>query len=157
MKVTSTDPIHIGFSGTRDGMTDCQISAIREELTQIANKKKIIAHHGDCVGADQQFHAICESIRDLFNNPTWIKIVIHPPFAKTLRAYCRGDEIRSPKSYRERNEDIARSSQKFLAAPKSDVDDFRSGTWQTVRMAEEQPVVKSITIYQRDGEVIVRK
>lgn len=88
-------------------------------------------HHGDCIGADYEAHALARSLVG-----EGIHIVIHPPRVEKNRAFCEGDEIRKPKTYLERNRDIVDASDILLAAPKgSEHEYFRSGTWHTVRYA----------------------
>ena len=65
------------MTGNRYGMSD----DAKIKLTDFIKNNKIDeVHHGDCVGADKEFHDICAS-----NN---IKIIIHPPIDEKLRAFC---------------------------------------------------------------------
>lgn len=89
------------------------------------------AHHGDCIGADEEFH-------DTTFLAQCLKRVIHPPLDNTKRAFCvpaRGDVVRPPDEYLVRNQTIVNSSTHMIAAPGQDTEQLRSGTWSTVRQA----------------------
>jgi hypothetical protein len=115
----------VGFTGTQQGMTGDQAA----EVARILIVKQVTeAHHGDCVGADEQFHAICLVLE--------IPIIGHPPDNDYKRAFCEGFEyIHPPKPFLERNHDIVDESMLMLAAPKEREEQQRSGTWSTVRYA----------------------
>jgi hypothetical protein len=51
--------IAIGFTGTRYGMTPDQRSAIARLIAETAGPEPFFAHHGDCIGADAEFHELC--------------------------------------------------------------------------------------------------
>ena len=70
----------IGFTGTRRGMTQRQIERVTE---LIAKHEPKVVRHGDCIGADAQFHEICLA-------SVWCDIIIHPPSNPSARAYCEG-------------------------------------------------------------------
>jgi hypothetical protein len=116
----------VGFTGTRDGMTERQKARIEELLLQY---RPLAVHHGDCVGADAEFH---EMVRRLLPEAV---IHVHPPDNPRLRAYCEGDIIWTPKPYMKRNWDIVRQSQMLFAAPKTKKWVSGSGTWKTIKYA----------------------
>lgn len=120
----------IGFTGTRSGLTELQ----KQNITNLLNNYThldITVHHGDCVGADKDFHELCRKLsKD-------IKIVIHPPNDNKLRAFCDSVYIEKPKSYLKRNKDIVNSSNILIACPYSKTEQFRSGTWSTIRYAKK--------------------
>jgi len=115
----------IGFTGTRRGMTDYQKASVHQFLR---NKKPHTVHHGDCAGADEQFHDIARSLG--------IRIEVHPPKDDSWAAYCQGDLQHAPRPYLQRNRDIVDASDMLLACPKTGKEQLRSGTWATVRYAE---------------------
>ena len=121
--------IHVGFTGTRAGMTNAQW---REVLGWLGDMKPGVLHHGDCQGADSQAH-------DLARELGW-RIVIHPPADARLRAFCDGDESRWPKPYLDRDRDIVNETSVMIAAPATAVrvDGTRSGTWYTVGYAQRR-------------------
>ena len=48
----------IGFTGSRKGMTGEQAAVVMRLLLSATE-----GHHGDCVGADEQFHEMCMAQR----------------------------------------------------------------------------------------------
>jgi hypothetical protein len=137
--------IKYGFTGTRDGMNNKQKEQIEKLLQNDVNKgKKITVIHGDCVGADEDFHNICQSISED------IIIRIYPGYNKfenennKLRANCKGDYIAKSRPYLDRNRDIVNDCDILIGCPKSNVEEQRSGTWYTIRYArkiEKQSIV----------------
>jgi hypothetical protein len=137
-----------GFTGTRTGLNENQIDQIQKLLqSDLDAGLQIEVHHGDCVGADADFHAICQKLsKD-------IKIVIHPGCSKQnssnhdskLRAYCKSDDIQPAKDYLDRNRDIVNETSILIACPFSNVEQQRSGTWYTIRYARK--VAKPIILF----------
>lgn len=109
-------------------MTLAQRERVRGVLSGIAPNGGA-AHHGDCLGADAEFHDIVCSL------PGWT-IIGHPPVKTTLRAYCIFDETRPPQDYLVRNVDIVEACNFLIAAPGSKIPESRSGTWFTIRRAK---------------------
>ena len=87
------------------------------------------AHHGDCKGADKQFHDIAKSFG--------YEITVHPPIDDKKRAFCKGDYSTAPKEYLARNKDIVDACDILIATPKSAAEEVRSGTWSTIRYAKK--------------------
>lgn len=120
--------MHIGFTGTQQGMTDHQKKQVRkvlEDLYKIGGKN--IFHHGDCIGADSDAHDIAANIG--------YYIVVHPPIKSSKRAYRTSIccEVRDKKDYLVRNRDIVDESDFMIATPSTKKEILRSGTWSTVR------------------------
>lgn len=142
----------IGFTGTRIGMTYRQKHVVEGilydffEVTQDAMCDDpdwtFEFHHGDCVGADEQFHNM------VFE---WGKVIIHPPEFKSMRAFCKSDYILPPKPYLERNHDIVDASELMIATPKESEEILRSGTWATVRYARKKK--KIVIVVYPDGRL----
>src|SRR5262245_13605371 len=130
--------IHVGFTGTRHGATDAQHAAMRRLLETLT---EVTAHHGDCVGADAQFHAIARALK-------W-RIVIHPPVDDSERARCEGDESRAPLTHMKRNKAIVDAATLMLAAPYQMTEQELGGTWKTIRMARKAK--KPLVIVFPDG------
>lgn len=101
-----------------------------------------VAHHGDCIGADQEFHEI---LRDL--GGFWI--VGHPPIKVNKRAFCDFDAIEDPKDFLDRNHDIVDAVDCMLFTPKEFREQLRSGTWATIRYCRK--VKKAGLIVWPDG------
>lgn len=140
----------ISFSGTQVGMTQEQKRMVRNLVGELWPNN---AHHGDCMGADEEFHNIVlEEVPDCL-------IHIHPGtdnFGEMpKRAHCDGpdDRIRiyEPKPYLMRNIDIVRQSEALIAAPQQAEMTTRSGTWSTVRKAKRYKKVLYVVL--PDGEI----
>lgn len=132
------NPMKVGFTGTREGLTKHQ----REILSSLFLQSKRITelHHGDCTGADEQAHFLALARGT-------IKVVVHPPDDDKYRAFASETqrvfplvciEVREPKPYLERNRDIVDETEKLIACPIGVVEKLRSGTWSTVRYALKQ-------------------
>lgn len=118
----------VGFTGTQKGMTENQWRVV---ATLLQNLQPTECHHGDCVGADADFDALCHELG------LGDRIVIHPPQDSTKRAFCYAtqDKRWPPKPYLVRNHDIVNCCDVLLACPKSLKEELRSGTWATIRYA----------------------
>ncbi len=115
----------IGFTGTRQGMTARQRGVVKAALK---DKGATEVHHGDCIGADVEFHALAKELG--------IRTVAHPPKDATRRAYCEAHEILEPKPFLVRNAEIVEVCDYLIAAPYGYKERLRgSGTWATIRMA----------------------
>lgn len=125
--------IHIGFTGTRHGMTPQQMAIVSYVIGRIVvahvGRVPFTAHHGDCVGADAQFHDLCRQ-RDF-------RVVSHPPTDQTHRAHKVVDESWPPAPYLRRNRAIVNVSQFMIATPAEATEQTRGGTWSTVRYARK--------------------
>lgn len=108
---------------------------------------EVSAHHGDCRGADFQFHRL---IRAEFER-SWV--VIHPPTDNRWRAWCQGDEYRTPADFLIRDDRMVEEVDLLIATPNSYIEQWRgSGTWATIRYAQRRrkPLLKIFP----DGRVV---
>lgn len=124
--------MRLGFTGTREGMSQEQYD--RVEIFVIENANNIVeAHHGDCIGADAEFDAL---IRLHFDDPD--PRHIHPPLKGKYRAWCQeaGAKMYPPKDYYARNRDIVLASDWLIATPLSP--ERVGGTWYTINWGLEQ-------------------
>ena len=123
----------VGFTGTEHGMNTRQQEEVRNFFRRYSHKSCPFpiteVHHGDCVGADEQFHNIAKELG--------IYIVVHPPSNKRLRAFCDADEVRRPYAYLTRNRHIVDACDRLIATPYELVEVVRSGTWATIRYARK--------------------
>lgn len=111
-------------------MTERQYNAVHAILPP-----ETAVHHGDCVGADAEFHDIAWGM---------CFIIVHPPIEDMYRAFCIApDKTLEPRPYLARNKDIVNQSDILIAAPNTLVEEWRSGTWSTVRYARKmgKPVI----------------
>ena len=121
-----------GFTGTRKGMTRYQKEQLKELL--LASKPTRV-NHGDCIGADAEFHNIVkEYLPDC-------EIFIYPCNIREQRAFCQGAKFilnEAPPLTRNRN--IVCASHELVACPKTNKEELRSGTWSTIRYAVKMAV-----------------
>jgi hypothetical protein len=116
--------MRVGFTGTRKKMTLAQRWTFLD-LLRISTGE---LHHGDCIGADAGAHSLAVDLG-------W-RIVIHLPADPTMRAWCRPCSVMlPPKPYLDRNRDIVLATEVLIEAPTEYVEQVRSGTWSTVRLA----------------------
>lgn len=134
---------HIGFTGTRHGMTATQATRVRAVLAEIIDNDcdmDIVVHHGDCWGADEQFHEIARDVG--------CGVVTHPS-THNLRAYCKADKEMERRPPLDRNRDIVDASNVMIAAPAEMEEQQRGGTWSTIRYARRAG--KRLVVVYPDG------
>lgn len=135
--------VHIGFTGTRDGMTPAQQSRAGLLLLELGATD---LHHGDCCGADDHI--------DQIGRELGLMIHLHPPIDPTRRAWCNFQDmcmVYAPKRYLERNQDIVNAVSAMIATPKEMTETLRSGTWSTIRYCRRQG--KPLYVVWPDGTV----
>lgn len=113
----------VGFTGTQKGMTQDQLWAVDQFLQNDLTFEW--AHHGDCIGADADFHRLADL--------NGLKTHGHPPLNRSKRAWCTFDVMEEEKEYLLRNWDIVNSVDYMIACPKGFKEELRSGTWSTIR------------------------
>lgn len=117
----------VGFTGTREGMTDMQSQFVFNAMIDLDPSQ---FHHGCCVGADAQADDMTGYL------PTTCKVIGHPPEDTSMMAECSCDEFREPAPYLDRNKNIVDATDMIIAAPDGP-ERQRSGTWSTVRYARK--------------------
>ncbi|MDZ4849992.1 MAG: hypothetical protein SGI77_11960 [Pirellulaceae bacterium] len=132
--------MQIGFTGSQTGMSRSQHLFIQTYIQQ-TQPTICSAHHGDCVGADAEFHEICENEE--------IAVTLHPPANDEKRAFCYAGQVRKPLPYLERNKKIVDACTLLIACP-SGPEKLRSGTWATIRFARRQN--RKLLIVMPNGE-----
>ena len=133
---------YVGFTGRRDGMTEHQYEIIRALLIGLAcGDTEIQGLHGDCIGADAEFDAICKEIGiQTAKLPcTWKGVVDHE-----LRANCDAIQLAEPMRPYRRNRAIVHRSFVLLGTPPTDEYVDHSGTWYTLTYAAEKDVPRVI-------------
>lgn len=134
----------VSFTGTQEGMTERQLLAVFSFLILAQCER---GHHGDCIGADAQFHKLCQVLRTI--GP--FHITLHPPDNDAKRARCTGaDAVLPTAPYLMRNHDVVDAGDVLLATPKEHEETLRSGTWATIRYARTKNP-KPICIVWPDG------
>lgn len=140
----------VGFTGTQNGLTGAQLAALENLLMELEPDE---ARHGDCIGADAEFHSLLLAFR---REGIQVKIHLHPGTdthgESPKRAFCREAEtIDHPRPYLKRNEEIVKLSDVLIACPGSSREGKRSGTWATIRRARWAQ--KTHYIIFPDGEI----
>lgn len=130
--------MRIGMIGNKDGIS---IEATKKFVDFLNDNIITEAHHGDCVGADTDFHNICSNMK--------INIIVHPPENSTMRAYCKANVILPVKRYLDRNRDIVDQTDILIVFPPTKEEIIKSGTWSTIRYASKNN--KHILIIYSDG------
>jgi len=129
----------VGFTGTRSGMTEAQRREVTALLVRLETEQ---LHHGDCIGADADAHAIARSLD--------IAVVLHPPSDPKARAFCEGAASEHPpKAYLTRNKAIVAETDVLIATPWGP-EQRRSGTWATIRHA--RTLERPCYVVMRDGQ-----
>lgn len=121
----------IAFTGTRTGMTPEQRTAVIEYLLDAG---PFYAIHGDCWGADAEFDSLVRCM------PGLLGVVMHPS-THGLRHFCAPnyakDVVHTPAAPLVRDRAMVAECDVLIAAPKTPTPVLRSGTWATVRYAQE--------------------
>lgn len=118
----------IGFTGTQRDLRVDQFDRLYDLIKKLSPS---IAHHGDCIGADASFHAICLDLN--------IPIVLHPPENESKRAFCAVSLMTmTAVPYLDRNHNIVDACDVLIACPREQTEQRRSGTWSTVRYAQKR-------------------
>lgn len=128
----------IGFTGTRDGMTEAQEEAVKDLLLHLGATRLL---HGACHGADRQAHRIAIGMfRDLYparpEQLYWAEQHIAP--GDTIHPLPASDVKPNPEIWR--NHKIVDRADVMIAAPASPIEILRSGTWATIRYAKQTEV-----------------
>jgi len=127
--------INVGFTGTRKGMSWNQEVRLVELFSSLkAQGYDIEFHHGCCIGADCQADRIARNFG--------AKMHLHPSNDPKTRVNCfePGDTICPERPPLVRDQDIVYSVNILYAAPLTDKEVVRSGTWTTVRMARKRKI-----------------
>ena len=140
----------VGFTGTRDGLTVLQKKALLNQLNSMDIEQAL---HGDCIGADYDFHRLVAS------NIEYATISIYPPVNPTHRANCHLIDLTTnvcvqvlkEGEYIARNHNIVDDCDMLIACPKDGVEVMRSGTWATIRYAKKMK--KAVCIIYSDGSI----
>lgn len=127
----------LGFTGTRMGMTQDQAYVVEELLHELHISERV--HHGDCIGADAQFHDLVRAHRpDL-------TIVGHPPEDDKYRAFTECDIWMPTLPYLKRDKEIVNAVMFLIATPRGS-EQRRSGTWATIRYARNREIERRIVM-----------
>lgn len=136
--------MRIGFTGTRRGLTGPQRAALESLLRSLDGVSE--AHHGDAVGADEEFgeafHRV-HPVATIFAHPCDI-----PSERSRLQRYHDATPAKPPL---DRNRDIVGASDLLVACPAGMTEERRSGTRATIRHARR--VGRPLRVVWPDGTV----
>lgn len=137
----------IGVTGTRNGMTFHQMTAVTRELRQrlqcAPNWNDAELHHGDCQGVDVHVAAIAQGLGYV--------TVAHPPTNDYHRAFHNSTHVLPPQHYLDRNKSIVDTVDVLLVVPLTPEERQRSGTWFTYRYANR--VGRDVVVFLPDGRI----
>lgn len=121
----------IGFTGTREGMSDRQSTALAKLLANFAATSQIVyLLHGGCHGSD-------EAARDAAI-VLGVKTICYPgDVTQYVNNITINFECKQPIDYLTRNGIIVEQCDILIAAPLDMVPQRRGGTWYTIRKAQE--------------------
>lgn len=122
--------LRLAFTGTQHGMTVCQT---RHVIVLLEKLQPRVVLHGDCIGADAEFHALVRTL----SPKTRIDIYPGAEEGHPKRAGCDGDYIGIVRPPLARNKLMVLRTDMLIAAPKEVLEILRSGTWATIRYARE--------------------
>ena len=132
----------LGLTGTRYGMTKDQMIQV---VSLIESLNPSLGRHGDCIGADEEFHELMMAAN--------IPVEIHPPENSVLRAFCKGAQKVWPVGdYKIRNMDIVNGSDALIGISRLDHEILRSGTWHALRYARKVMNSKNIYVFAPNGK-----
>ena len=122
----------VGVTGAERGMNDRQALNFWWLLSVL---KPAGLRHGDCVGVDVQAAHLADSL----DIPTFSHPGFSPKYPEDsrFRAFHKSTTIYEPKTFLERDEDIASKCSVLVACPAEPEEVLRSGTWATVRYARK--------------------
>jgi hypothetical protein len=136
--------IHVGFTGTRHGMTAEQRAAVTAILGELTALGPVVGHHGDCIGSDAEFHDLCRERE--------ARVIVHPgPDTDSDHAGKAADERLEPLTHMKRNKQLVLATQVMIATPFEMTEQEFGGTWKTIGMARKAK--RPLAIVLRDGAV----
>jgi hypothetical protein len=127
----------VGFTGTSKGMIQEQKMEVWFFLFILKLAGATTFYHGDCIGAD------CEAAKIAKNLGYYIICLpgfsAKNPESTLYRAFTDfNDEIFPSRPFLKRDQDIVNYSHIMIAAPLTEQEQTRSGTWTTVRFARKK-------------------
>ena len=132
----------IGFTGTRDGMTNEQKRTLASILSWYASRENAERFvHGACIGADGQAATIAKNLA--------YTTVARPSNIEGMQTSVRSDINLHSQRPLDRNKDIVKTTDLLIACPRETEEVQRSGTWSTIRYA--LTLLKPVIIIYPDG------
>lgn len=120
-------PAQLGITSSREGLTSCQRVKLWQAMRHLRIQGAVVFHHGDCVGGDVEAAVFAEAMGYF--------TVAHPPVDDRLRAFHKSDLVLDVEDYHVRNRAIVDASTVMIGCPRESREQFRGGTWSTIRYA----------------------
>jgi len=125
-------------------MNETQMMLFAQIITEL---KTTEFYHGDCIGADEQAHALVLALEGE------IAIKKRPCNLNSQRAFTKeGECIAEPEPPLDRNKKLVDDGEITVAVPGEDFEEVRSGTWATVRYSKKSG--KPVIIIWPNGHVL---
>lgn len=142
----------IGFSGTRQGMTNDQVLHVHMLLGDLRYAGASQVTHGMCQGADQQFHDMAKALGYFTIGVPGVMDDGQP----YMRAKVECDMVMPEKPFLIRNLQIVREADLMLVTPKEMGERFKgSGVWASIRYTRKAG--KPLVILYPDGTSTVER
>lgn len=125
--------LKVGITGTQDGLNHVQLKLVNYFLCGLYyhHDIEVEIHEGQCIGADEQISQLARNLG--------FKVIGHPPLNQSKVSTFVPDVMLPPLDYLDRNHAIVDDGWNLLiAAPKTNKEVLRSGTWATIRYARRQ-------------------
>lgn len=123
----------IGFTGTRSGMSDFQKKTVTQMVKAISeNNPGSLAIHGGCIGADIDFHHICDDlIREVYPG----HFAKDPENKSHIGEFPGAHIVHESQTHFKRNRDIVDRCDILIATPYNN--NQQGGTWYTINYAKK--------------------
>ena len=129
------------FSGTRQGLQSIQYQQLKARLLFLPISHAI---HGDCVGADAEYHGL---IRETCPGAEISTYLVKGSFCAGMKA----DHSHLRTGHLSRNKEMVRLSNLLISCPPTQEAQDRGGTWFTTRFADKINV--PLIIILPNGEI----
>jgi hypothetical protein len=137
--------MNVGFTGTRDGMTELQHHALRKILRYFGDNRDNSFHFGLCLGADEEAALAAKRLG--------YSTVAYPSTdSKQTSNFTPDIYAQEPKYPTKRNPDIVRASELMIATPGQFFEIVRSGTWATIREARDRQKKRLVIVWPDGSE-----
>lgn len=134
----------VGFTGRRDGMSRPQLREVHRILRELADgSEQWSALHGDAIGADSEFDALCRTVG--------IETRCRPCTLINQRAF-KAKPIAEATNPMARNRAIVKDCDILIGAPPTQKEQEKGGTWNTIRMGRKAN--KRVVIVLPNGEIM---
>lgn len=144
--------MRIGFSGTRQGMTNDQVLHVHMLLGDLRGAGASQVTHGMCQGADKQFHDMAKALGYFTIGAPGV-LSDGSPY---MRAKIECDMVLPEKPFLVRNLQIVHEVDLMLVTPKEQAEQGKgSGTWASIRYTRKAK--KPLIIVYPDGSTVVER